>query len=90
MGGLVVLLAIGALVVASKGEQEEKMPQDIYCGDMNCYEVLLDKLKCCQANQSPSDRFLVWTGRVPRKIFPRPTENLLESGTLICSGEVLA
>ena len=42
MGGLVVLLAIGALVVASKGEQEDQMPQDIYCGDMNCYEVLLD------------------------------------------------
>ena len=41
MGGLVVLLAIGALVVASKGEQEDQMPQDIYCGDMNCYEVLL-------------------------------------------------
>ena len=48
MGGLAVFLAIGALVVASKGEQEEKMPQDIYCGDMNCYEVLLNKLKCCQ------------------------------------------
>ena len=40
MGGLMVLLAIGALVVASKGEQEDQMPQDIYCGDMNCYEVL--------------------------------------------------
>ena len=44
MGGLVVLLAIGALVVASKGEQEDQMPQDIYCGDMNCYEVLPDFL----------------------------------------------
>jgi len=40
MGGLAVLLAIGVLVVASKGEQEDQMPQDIYCGDMNCYEVL--------------------------------------------------
>ena len=34
-------MAIGALVVASKGEQEDQMPQDIYCGDMNCYEVLI-------------------------------------------------
>ena len=42
MGGLVVLLAIAALVVASKGEQDDQMPQDIYCGDMNCYEVLPD------------------------------------------------
>ena len=41
MGGVVVFLAIATLVAASKEEQDDQMPQDIYCGDMNCYEVPL-------------------------------------------------
>lgn len=35
----VLVLAALALVASCRG-QEEEMPMDIYCGDMNCYQVL--------------------------------------------------
>ena len=34
----VLVLAALALVASCRG-QEEEMPMDIYCGDMNCYQV---------------------------------------------------
>jgi len=35
-----VVVVAALLLVVARGQEEQQMPTDIYCGDMNCYQVL--------------------------------------------------
>merc|ERR1712112_451733 len=35
-----VVVVAALLLVVAQGQEEQQMPTDIYCGDMNCYQVL--------------------------------------------------